>query len=102
MPLSPLPKSFDREKTELQLILNAIVEGPCEVSTDGNVTFCNEALLKITSYWAEELIGSNLHEMIHRRRSDYSGKIRFETEMSCCSTFLIEVPIQPFETAVGN
>jgi PAS domain S-box-containing protein len=71
MPLSQPLKSSDLElKAELQLILNAIVEGLCGVDLDGNVTFCNEALLKMTGYRAEELIGSNLHEMVHHHRSD--------------------------------
>jgi len=71
MPLSQLLKSPDSElKAELQLILNAIVEGLCGVDVDGNVTFSNEALLKMTGHAAEELIGSNFHETILHRRSD--------------------------------
>jgi two-component system NtrC family sensor kinase len=71
MPLSQLLKSSDTElKAELQLILNAVVEGLCGLDVDGNVTFCNDALLKITGYSAEELIGSSLHQTIHHSRSD--------------------------------
>jgi signal transduction histidine kinase len=32
----------------------------------------------------------------------HGGKIRFETEMGRGSTFIIELPIQPFEPAAGN
>lgn len=71
MPLSQLLKSSDSElQAELQLILNAIVEGLCGIDADGKITFCNDALLKITGYGAEELIGSNLHQTIHHSRSD--------------------------------
>jgi two-component system, NtrC family, sensor kinase len=71
MPLSQLLKSSDRElKGELHLILNAIVEGLCGVDVDGNVTFCNKALLEMTGYGPEELIGCNLHDTIHHHRSD--------------------------------
>ncbi|MFZ1009940.1 MAG: PAS domain S-box protein [Candidatus Sulfotelmatobacter sp.] len=71
MPLSQLLKSSDTElKAELQLILNAFVEGLCGIDVGGNVTFCNDALLKITGYSTEELIGSSLHQSIHHSRSD--------------------------------
>jgi two-component system, NtrC family, sensor kinase len=71
MPLSQLLKSSCGEsKAELQLVLNAIVEGLCGLDARGNVTFCNDALLKMTGYRTEELIGNNLHELLHRSRPD--------------------------------
>jgi transcriptional regulator with PAS, ATPase and Fis domain len=69
MPLSQLLKSFDRElKAELQVILNAIVEGLCGLDVRGNVTFCNDTLLRMTGYRADEMIGSNFHELLHHSR----------------------------------
>jgi len=48
MPLRQLPKSSDCElETKLQLVLNAVVACLCGLDADGNVTFCNDALLKI-------------------------------------------------------
>ncbi len=71
MPLSRFLKSSDDElKAELQLILNAIVEGLCGLDREGNVTFCNDALLKTTGYGADELMGSNFHELLHHSRPD--------------------------------
>ncbi|MGH9643745.1 MAG: PAS domain-containing protein, partial [Terriglobales bacterium] len=71
MPLSQLlNQSSDGLQAELQLILNAIVEGLCGVDAHDNVTFCNEALLKITGYQADELIGKNIHEAVHYRLPD--------------------------------
>jgi two-component system, NtrC family, sensor kinase len=71
MSLSQLLESSGGElKAELQLILNAVVEGLCGLGTRGNVTFCNDALLKMTGYRAEEIIGSNLHELLHHSRRD--------------------------------
>lgn len=71
MPLSQLLKSSDRElKAELQLILNAIVEGLCGLDAEGNVTFCNDTLLRMTGYRADEIIGSNFHELLHHSRPD--------------------------------
>ncbi len=73
MPLSQLLKTSDAElKSELQLILNAVVEGLCGLNAEGNVTFCNEALLKMTGYRAEEMIGSNFDKLLHHRRTDGS------------------------------
>jgi two-component system, NtrC family, sensor kinase len=71
MPLSQLLKSSDGElKAELQLILNAIVEGLCGLDVEGNVTFCNDTLLRMTGYRADEIIGSNFHELLHHSRPD--------------------------------
>ena len=66
MPLSQLLKTPDNElKAELQLILNAVVEGLCGLDREGNVTFCNGALLKMTGYVTEEMIGSNFDGLLH-------------------------------------
>jgi len=65
-----LDRSSAQFQAELQLILNAIVEGLCGVDARGNVTFCNDALMKMTGYRAEELIGNNLHAMLHHSRPD--------------------------------
>jgi PAS domain S-box-containing protein len=71
MPLRQLPKSSDCElETELQLVLNAVVACLCGLDADGNVTFCNDALLKTTGYRADEMIGKNLHELLHHSRPD--------------------------------
>jgi PAS domain S-box-containing protein len=71
MPLSQLLKSFPGElNAELQLILNATVEDLCGLDAGGNVTFCNDALLQMTGYRADEMIGKNLHELLHPSRPD--------------------------------
>src|SRR5208283_3610860 len=74
MPLSPLLKTPVAElSAELQVILNVIREGLCGMDAAGNVTFCNDALLRMTGYQADELIGSNLHEVLHRSRPEGAG-----------------------------
>ncbi len=71
MPLSQSLKSERRElESELQLILNAVVEGICGLDAKGMVTFCNEALLKMTGYESAEMMGKNLHELLHHSRRD--------------------------------
>ena len=60
-PLSQLLKSSPGEsKLELQLLLNVVTESLCGFDTAGNVTFCNDALLK-TNYeiaWASRPFSS--------------------------------------------
>lgn len=67
MPLSGLLKSSAGElQKELQLLLNAIVEGLCGIDAQGYITFCSEAMLRITGYHGAEAIGQNLHALIHK------------------------------------
>lgn len=71
MPLSQLLKRSSGElQAELQLILNAVVGGLCAVDARGNATFCNEALLRMTGYRTDELIGNNLYALLHHSRPD--------------------------------
>jgi PAS domain S-box-containing protein len=71
MPLRQLLHgSSSQLQAEMQLILNALVEGVCGADAHGNATFCNEALLRITGYQADEVIGKNLHALLHRSRPD--------------------------------
>jgi len=71
MPLSELlNRSRGELQAEIQLILNAIVEGLCGVDAENRVTFCNEAFLRMTGYRSEELVGTNIHDAIHHRRRD--------------------------------
>jgi PAS domain-containing protein len=57
------------------LVLNAVVEGICGLQAEGNVTFCNDALLKMTRYRTEEIVGKNLQTLLRRSQLD-NGKYR--------------------------
>ncbi len=71
MPLSQLLQGSSSElQAELQLILNAVVEGLCGVDAHGNMTFCNDALLRMTGYQTKELLGRSLHSLLHHTRRD--------------------------------
>ncbi len=65
-------KSDEALSDELCAILDAVVEGVCGVDAKGNATFCNDALLKMTGYRAEEIVGKSLHELLHHSRPDGS------------------------------
>jgi two-component system sensor histidine kinase/response regulator len=66
----PLESSDLRFGSELQPVLNAVVACLCGLDAEGRVTFCNDALLSTTGYRADEMIGKNLHELLHPSRSD--------------------------------
>ena len=69
MSITQLPRAFQNvSKAELQLVLNAILEGLCGLDAEGNVTFCNNTFQKMTGYRHEEIIGTSLQELLHRGR----------------------------------
>ena len=71
MPLRQLLHTSSGElQAELQLILNAVVEGLCGLDARGKITFCNDALLRMTGFSTSELIGNNLHELVHHSWPD--------------------------------
>jgi len=73
MPANPCAHSSDVQiGSELQAVLDAVVEGVCGLDSHGNATFCNEALCNVTGYRAEEIVGANLHELLHHHRPDGS------------------------------
>jgi PAS domain S-box-containing protein len=53
---------FERQN---QLILSAAGEGIYGVDTDGNTTFVNPAAERMLGWQAEDMIGKNIHHMIH-------------------------------------
>jgi PAS domain S-box-containing protein len=55
---------------EVGAILDAVVEGVCGVDAAGNATFCNDALAQMTGYRAEEIVGQNVHELLHHSHPD--------------------------------
>src|SRR5215475_2524412 len=55
---------------EMQLILNALANGVFGTDAEGTVTFCNEALLHLTGYSREEVVGKNAHDVLHHCRPD--------------------------------
>jgi two-component system, NtrC family, sensor kinase len=65
MPFRQLFNGYTGElQSEMQLILNALVEGICGVDGRGNVTFCNDVLLRMIGYEADEVVGKNLQALL--------------------------------------
>jgi len=60
-------REFEREN---HLILTAVGEGIYGVDTEGNTTFVNPAAERILGWKASDLIGKNIHKMIHHSHAD--------------------------------
>ena len=59
---------LEENKTELRLILDSAAEGIYGIDSDGICTFCNARSLELLGYKDEkDLIGKNMHFLIHNR-----------------------------------
>ncbi|MES0370926.1 MAG: ATP-binding protein [Mariprofundaceae bacterium] len=57
----------------IRLLLDSTAEGIYGLDLEGNCTFANKMCLKLTGYQnVDELIGNNMHNLIHHTRSDGS------------------------------
>lgn len=66
-------RALQESAAQTRLLLNSAAEGIYGLDLEGNCTFCNPACLRLLGYADEaELIGKNLHEMIHHTRADGS------------------------------
>jgi PAS domain S-box-containing protein len=64
-------KALRERKEHIALILNSVAEGIYGVDLQGNCTFCNPAALKAFGYEREEeVIGRNIHKLVHNTRPD--------------------------------
>lgn len=58
---------------QLQLLLDSTAEGICVLDTEGKCTFCNKSCLQMIGYDdPSQVLGKNLHELIHHSREDGS------------------------------
>ena len=71
-----LNRELERAKLKLEKqreqILNSVADGIYGVDLQGNTTFVNRAMEKITGWRAVQMIGRNQHEILHHTRSDGS------------------------------
>lgn len=71
-----LNRELSRAKSRLErrheLILNSVADGIYGVDLQGNSTFVNRAMERITGWSAEELIRRNQHEILHHTHPDGS------------------------------
>lgn len=67
-------RALHDSQKQLQMFMDSIAEGMYGVDTEGRCTFVNAAMLSILGYDSEqELLGKNLHELIHYAHADGSA-----------------------------
>ena len=74
-------RDAERERQEKTVLLDAIGEGVYGVDTNGRCTFINRAALHMLGYQADEVIGRDMHAMIHHTRPDGSPYPKSECPM---------------------
>ncbi len=62
--------TFDRDEQPWQALLDSAGEGIWGVGLDGACTFVNRAAQRMLGFTAEELVGRNMHSMIHHHHVD--------------------------------
>lgn len=67
-----IDRLFQEIESENQLILKAAGDGIYGVNADGFTTFVNPAGCKMLGWSAEELVGTNMHELVHHTHPDGS------------------------------
>lgn len=67
-------ESAQKSQKQCRLLLDSAAEGICSVDLQGGLTFANVACLRLLGYQtADELLGRNMHAMIHHSRADGSS-----------------------------
>ena len=67
---------IDEFNTEHQFILDALVEGIYGIDAEGTITFCNDALSRMTGHSKEEIVGQNAHDLLPRQRRTWMPRRR--------------------------
>ncbi len=79
-------EALRERKEHIALILNSVAEGIYGVDLQGDCTFCNPAALKAFGYEREEeVIGRNIHKLMHNTRPD--GLPYDQEECAICNCF---------------
>ena len=73
---------IDEFNNEHQFIMDALVEGICGIDADGSITFCNDALSRMTGHSKAEIVGKSVHDLLHHSREDGSRYPREECDLN--------------------
>jgi two-component system sensor histidine kinase/response regulator len=63
-------KRLEQAEERSRMILESAGEGICGVGQDGSVTFINPAGMAMLGFEAEEVIGQQIHDLIHHTHAD--------------------------------
>ena len=62
--------ALERLRLQNELILSSAGQGIFGLDLEGKTTFINPAALAMTGYESGEMLGQNIHELIHYRKAD--------------------------------
>lgn len=85
-----LEKSKQCLENQYALILDSVADGIYGVDLEGNSTFVNRAMEKLTGWRAENIIGRNQHEVLHHTKKD--GSPHLPSECPVYLTFADDKP----------
>jgi PAS domain S-box-containing protein len=58
--------------SRMRSLLESTDEGICGMDDHGNCTFINKSAVRMLGYTPEDILGKNMHRLVHYKRSDYS------------------------------
>jgi diguanylate cyclase (GGDEF)-like protein/PAS domain S-box-containing protein len=64
--------AVEKIRHQNEIVLNSLGDGLFELDGNGEVSFINPAALKMLGYQGREVVGQNLHELIHHKKEDGS------------------------------
>lgn len=86
MKLGKAVSSLREKETQLRVILESTTDAIFGMDNNMNCVFCNRSFLEVTGYKHQnELIGKNMHNMIHHSRRD--GTPILPTQCRICKAF---------------
>ena len=65
-------ESAERDRREMAALLESTSEGIYGIDANGRCTFVNRAACELLGYRADELLGRNMHRLVHHTRDDGS------------------------------
>ena len=75
-------QKLSEEEARMRLLLESTGEAVYGVDNRGECTFCNQALLRLLAYGSqEELLGQNIHDVIHHTSREGTANPREECSM---------------------
>jgi PAS domain S-box-containing protein len=75
-------QKLSEEEARMRLLLESTGEAVYGVDNQGECTFCNQALLRLLGYASQgELLGRNIHDVIHHTSRDGTANVREECSM---------------------
>ena len=89
--------TFDRDEQPWQALLDSAGEGIWGVGLGGECTFVNRAALGMLGFSADELVGRNMHQMVHHHHLD--GSVYPSED---CSIYNVFRKSKPFSNQVDH